>query len=586
MKRLHAATFLKSTDPVARHIANHPDLEAASIRGMKAWNGLLTLAALAGLTGCPGDDTTTPADDGTTTDAATETSSPGTTETTSISDTTTEADTTIGVTTEAESSSSSRGSSSEGETGAGCGNDVIDGAELCDGGDLGGQDCASQGFEGGTLACADDCSGFDTSACSDTSCGNDVIDGDEACDGADLGGQTCDSQGFDGGTLACAEGCGDFDTSACTTSDTGACCAANGTPECENMACTTAVCALDSFCCDTEWDDVCAEAAILAPACDGVSDCPDCGDGVLEMAEVCEDGQLGGQTCEGLGFESGTLGCAADCGGFDTSQCVATMNCCSANTVPECDDAGCTAAICALDPYCCDTEWDQICADAALLEPSCQGVSDCPDCGNGMLEGIEPCDGANLGGETCESQGYDSGTLGCAADCLSLDESACQGDGACCAPNGTVGCEDIACTNAVCNVFPQCCDEPWSQACADVAALEPACQGVTGCPNCGNGELGAGEVCDGANLDGESCASLGLNTGTLACAATCVEFDTTGCFAGGCCESNGSPNCEDAGCTAAICAADPYCCDTEWDQLCADDAAAEPACVGVGGCAP
>jgi hypothetical protein len=38
----------------------------------------------------------------------------------------------------------------------------------------------------------------------------------EACEGADLGGATCASQGFLGGTLACTEIC-TFDTSGCTT---------------------------------------------------------------------------------------------------------------------------------------------------------------------------------------------------------------------------------------------------------------------------------------------------------------------------------------------------------------------------------
>lgn len=46
-------------------------------------------------------------------------------------------------------------------------------------------------------------------------CGNDIKEGGEVCDGIDLGGETCVSQGFEGGTLACAVGCGSFDTSSC-----------------------------------------------------------------------------------------------------------------------------------------------------------------------------------------------------------------------------------------------------------------------------------------------------------------------------------------------------------------------------------
>ncbi len=49
------------------------------------------------------------------------------------------------------------------------------------------------------------------------SCGDATIQCSEDCDGTDLGGETCVSQGFDSGTLACDGGCG-FDTSACVGS--------------------------------------------------------------------------------------------------------------------------------------------------------------------------------------------------------------------------------------------------------------------------------------------------------------------------------------------------------------------------------
>jgi hypothetical protein len=45
-------------------------------------------------------------------------------------------------------------------------------------------------------------------------CGNGAIDPGESCDGVDLGGASCVSEGFGSGTLACGAGCG-FDTSAC-----------------------------------------------------------------------------------------------------------------------------------------------------------------------------------------------------------------------------------------------------------------------------------------------------------------------------------------------------------------------------------
>ena len=55
-----------------------------------------------------------------------------------------------------------------------------------------------------------------------TACGNNILEAPaEVCDGTDLGGATCASQGFTGGTLACDPTCGAFDTSGCFTCRTG-----------------------------------------------------------------------------------------------------------------------------------------------------------------------------------------------------------------------------------------------------------------------------------------------------------------------------------------------------------------------------
>ena len=46
----------------------------------------------------------------------------------------------------------------------------------------------------------------------------------------------------------------------------GNCCAANGTPSCDDKECCTAVCFIDPFCCDTVWDGNCA--AVATDLCD------------------------------------------------------------------------------------------------------------------------------------------------------------------------------------------------------------------------------------------------------------------------------------------------------------------------------
>ena len=46
-------------------------------------------------------------------------------------------------------------------------------------------------------------------------------------------------------------------------------------------------------------------------------------------------------------------------------ECPAEGDCCEANGTPSCNDPECCNAVCLVDPFCCDVEWDQICADRA-----------------------------------------------------------------------------------------------------------------------------------------------------------------------------------------------------------------------------
>ncbi|HEX4955473.1 MAG TPA: S8 family serine peptidase [Thermoanaerobaculia bacterium] len=56
-----------------------------------------------------------------------------------------------------------------------------------------------------------------------------------------------------------------------------------------------------------------------------------------------------------------------------------------------------------------------------------------------------------------------------------------------------------------------------------------SCTTGGGGPVCGDGIIQAPEVCDGANLGGQTCVSQGFSGGTLACAASCLAFNTSGC---------------------------------------------------------
>jgi hypothetical protein len=69
-----------------------------------------------------------------------------------------------------------------------------------------------------------------------------------------------------------------------------------------------------------------------------------------------------------------------------------------------------------------------------------------------------------------------------------------------------------------------------------VDTFEAFIEGFCGAPNCGQGAnvcnndgvADSGEACDGADLGGQTCLSIGFDGGTLACNASC-GFDKSGC---------------------------------------------------------
>jgi len=109
------------------------------------------------------------------------------------------------------------------EEGLTCGNGVVEAGEACDIGpplNLGGENCNTLGFPGGTLKCGPDCLNFDTTEClAIPTCGNTLLEPGEVCDGLQLGLQTCASQGYpNGGPLTCLPDCSGFNTDACLPS--------------------------------------------------------------------------------------------------------------------------------------------------------------------------------------------------------------------------------------------------------------------------------------------------------------------------------------------------------------------------------
>jgi cysteine-rich repeat protein len=116
--------------------------------------------------------------------------------------------------------------------------------------------------------------------------------------------------------------------------------------------------------------------------------------------------------------------------------------------------------------------------DAGAYEGGTEGGQPDPTCGDNNTDVGEVCDGTDLNSETCVTLGWDSGTLACAANCLSYNTASCVTD------------------------------------------------------PCGNSTIDAGEQCDTANLNSQTCVSQGYASGTLSC--TDCAFVYTSCVAHEC----------------------------------------------------
>lgn len=115
-----------------------------------------------------------------------------------------------------------------------------------------------------------------------------------------------------------------------------------------------------------------------------------------------------------------------------------------------------------------------------------------------------------------------SGAGALAALALALLAGACRSSTT--NPAGPSGGLGQPCNQGACNP-PYQCDAP-SQTCVSPSGS-----------TCGNDQVDAGEQCDGTNLNGRTCVSLGFSGGTLSCAPSCT-LDTSACTSPG---GNGVP---------------------------------------------
>ena len=305
-----------------------------------------------------------------------------------------------------------------------CGDGYLDPGEQCDQDELSVTNCQQLGYyeQVSPLGCREDCT-FDLTSCNGR-CGDQVMQlmFGEQCDGENLVLTTnfCRARGYYGGGGGCS-----------------------------------AACMLD-------------EALCL--------DNGRCGDGSWQEAhESCEGTELGGSSCETLGYPGGTLACGDTCR-FDVAGCVGGQF-----------------------------------------------------CGNGTLDGPEQCDGDNLNGRSCgDIEGFAGGDLSCGPDCR-FDTNRCHPETVCGdqVVYGTEQCDGDNLLGVTCAVLGLG---------SGVLTCGPDCRfNADGCSVqgfCGDQVVYGTEECDGANLNSQTCVTRGHGqaSGALSCTAGC-EFNESACVA-------------------------------------------------------
>ncbi len=280
----------------------------------------------------------------------------------------------------------------------------------------------------------------------------------------------------------------------------------------------------------------------------------------------------------------------ADCAAAAVAACTAcggagTGACDMPHATPSCDDAECCAKVCSVDPLCCDVSWDATCAQSAIVRcaPQC-GDIDAGNCfaahaGHSCLD-FDCCRGVCFLDPTCCTESWDASCVQAALtnpDCAGT--CGAPGTGACDQPHQTPSCNDPECCALVCRVDPGCCEFSWDFSCVKNATywcseafcgapFLPPCQFFHARPFCSDASC-CERVCA---VQPTCCQTEWDQSCAQSASVLCPTCGSPG--AGSCTEVHAGPFCSNESCCFQACSIDPTCCSDSWDQGCVDIAVA------------
>ncbi|MBU1238821.1 DUF4215 domain-containing protein [Myxococcota bacterium] len=275
-----------------------------------------------------------------------------------------------------------------------------------------------------------------------------------------------------------------------------------------------------------------------------------CGDGVIQEGEECEPPNQGacGEYCvrdtskcgDGLCESPETqANCAADC--ENSSNCGNGVR----DMGEDCDGTDLNEATC---------ESQGLGAGTLTCDNTCKfDISGCESpeyCGNNIVDGTEECDTMDLNDNDCVTLGYSGGTLRCNGSCTYNTEECIDAN---CGNNTAEGSEDCDGTD----LNGGTCSTAGTFNNGALKCNNNCTYDDSGCGYCPNNILEGDEECDGTDLGTKTCQSVGFTGGSLSCNANCT-LNTASCTSCGNGTIEGTEECDQSSLGGATCASLGY----------------------------